>query len=274
MKNNYTVNGDTVFVEAKRGQTGEIAIFQCDLVDIDNLNKCLSWGIKGLSIIGYQKIKGKWFEITLHKHLMGSKFVDFLNGDRLDLRRCNMIPLKKEKKVFKNRGQVKGNRIDLHGNTATIWTRRLDGKGGAFLIDAENIERVKKYTWFMINPGYPATWTLEGVKNRKLLLLHRFLTGAEPSQQVDHINRIKTDARRQNLRICTRSQNAHNAGLFYNNTSGVKGVHHSSDNSWRASMRLNGSRMYRGFSTFLQAVDQRKEWESTFNPSGLINAAL
>ena len=276
MKNNYTVNGNAVFVEAKRGRTGEIVIFQCDLADIDNLNKCLSWGVRdrGFSIIGYRKINNKWFEVPLHKHLTGSRFVDFLNGDRLDLRQCNMVPLKKRKMDFKNRGTVKGNRIDIHGDAATVWTRGAKGKVCTFLIDTADVEMVKKYTWFMINPGYPATWTLAGVENRKLLLLHRFLINAQPYQEIDHINRIKTDARRQNIRICTRSQNAHNTSLPRNNTSGVKGVHQASKYSWRASMRINGSRIYRGFSTFLQAVDKRKEWEIVINPSGLNNVEI
>lgn len=269
--NDYTINGDVAFVEVKRTKTGEFYTFQCDVSDLDKLNQCLSWKIKwpGFVIFGYKKIDGRWIELKLHKLLSGSKFVDFLNGDRLDLRQANMSPLNKRKIDFANRGQVKGNRIDIHGDTATVWVIKKNGVGQAFLIDAQDVELVNKYTWFMINPGYPATWTLRGVKNRKLLLLHRYLTSAQPGQEVDHINRIKTDARRKNLRICTPSQNLHNIIIRKNSSTNMVGVAKTSKNGWRASIRIKNKRQYRNFATIHEAVSQRKEWERELNPSGL-----
>ena len=49
--------------------------------------------------------------------------------------------------------------------------------------------------------GYIRTQTprINGVQ--KKIMLHRLVAKAKPKQIVDHINRIKTDNRRENLRI-------------------------------------------------------------------------
>lgn len=54
--------------------------------------------------------------------------------------------------------------------------------------------------------------------------MHREIMQASPSVEIDHINGNKLDNRRENLRICTRSQNNCNKPKQRNNTSGFKGV--------------------------------------------------
>jgi hypothetical protein len=57
-----------------------------------------------------------------------------------------------------------------------------------------------------------------------------YMTGEMP-EFVDHVNRIPTDDRWVNLRVCTRSQNQCNRPQQANNTTGLKGV------SWHARRR-------------------------------------
>jgi len=54
--------------------------------------------------------------------------------------------------------------------------------------------------------------------------MHRELTGAPTSHEVDHRNGNGLDNQRGNLRVCTRLQNARNTGHRCHNTSGFKGV--------------------------------------------------
>ena len=73
-------------------------------------------------------------------------------------------------------------------------------------------------------------------------------TGAWPRDQIDHVNRDRTDNRITNLREASISQNAHNAGLRRDNSSGFKGVsRHSASSKWRAEIRINNKRRSLGY---------------------------
>lgn len=69
-----------------------------------------------------------------------------------------------------------------------------------------------------------------------------FMTGEDPAEFVDHINRIRDDDRFENLRKATNSQNQANA-WWSTNTSGFKGVSwQPSRNKWIAQITVDGNR--------------------------------
>ena len=69
------------------------------------------------------------------------------------------------------------------------------------------------------------------------------MTGSFPVKDIDHINRIKSDNKWNNLRECNNSQNNANVGLKTSNTSGYKGVvWDKSRNKWRVQIRINGKK--------------------------------
>lgn len=68
-----------------------------------------------------------------------------------------------------------------------------------------------------------------------------YMHGVWPNLHIDHINRVRSDNRIENLREATRAQNQGNLPRYRNNTSGIKGVSlMKRDNKWRASIRVNG----------------------------------
>jgi hypothetical protein len=71
------------------------------------------------------------------------------------------------------------------------------------------------------------------------------MTGRWPDNEMDHINRVATDDRWQNLRAATRAQNEWNKDKYRNNKSGVKGVYFR-DGKWIAGIRRNGTRQILG----------------------------
>jgi hypothetical protein len=63
-----------------------------------------------------------------------------------------------------------------------------------------------------------------GGGRRQDVCMHRQIMNAQPGQEVDHKNHDGLDNRRENLRLCTRSQNKGNRRSFKNRT-GFKGVY-------------------------------------------------
>lgn len=85
-------------------------------------------------------------------------------------------------------------------------TLNLRNSSNKILISDKDFEKCKKYNWYLANMGYPVA-TIKG----KVEYLHRFLMKPPKGLIVDHKNGDKLDNRRNNLRICTRNQNAVNS---------------------------------------------------------------
>ena len=84
----------------------------------------------------------------------------------------------------------------------------------------------------------------------KRYLVHRlawlYMTGEWPENDIDHINRIKSDNRWENLRKVTRTINAQNLRKATSTSiSGLLGAHKERDR-WSAKIRVNGRRVYLG----------------------------
>ncbi len=93
------------------------------------------------------------------------------------------------------------------------------------------------------------------------VLMHRQILGLDPedSRDVDHINKYGLDNRRENLRICSRSENMYNQGIRSNNSSGFKGVYfykeHRYARPWQAFITVAKRRKHIGyFASALEAA--------------------
>ena len=141
----------------------------------------------------------------------------------------------------------------------------LDDNNNEFYIDFDDYENIKNRYWYKTNNGY----IVSRIKHTNdFTILHRFLLGVEKSSdfEVDHINHIRYDNRKENLRVCTSSQNHMNVGLSKNNTSGVTGVGwQKNTNTWRSRIKKNKIEIILGyFSDFDEAVKVRKEAEKIY----------
>lgn len=98
-------------------------------------------------------------------------------------------------------------------------------------------------------------------------LAHRlawfYVYGEWPKNQIDHINRIKTDNKIQNLRDVDNSKNQHNIGIRSHNSSGVTGVYQSSKSKkWIATIELNNKKHCLGtYRSLNEAKSARQEFE-------------
>lgn len=134
-------------------------------------------------------------------------------------------------------------------------------KNEPFYVDLEDFDKVKDICWWRRNDGY-----ILGRVNGKAVRLHRYIMNCPAGYDVDHKNHDKSNNRKYNLRITTRSQNNMNKGLQSNNTSGVTGV--CWDNyyqKWIAQIKVNNKNIrLGGFYNFEDAVKARKEAEDKY----------
>ena len=110
--------------------------------------------------------------------------------------------------------------------------------------------------------------------NRKLYSNHRLIWlwvyGYFPENQIDHINRIRSDNRIENLREVTQTCNNRNCGMSSNNKSGVTGVFWDEKNGkWLSNIRLADKTKYLAYcSDFTEAVAHRLAAEQCLDWAG------
>ena len=69
-------------------------------------------------------------------------------------------------------------------------------------------------------------WSFDGkyVRNSHKVRLHRMIMNPKESEVVDHINHNTLDNSRENLRVCTQSENLQNRSLEFVGAYGYRGV--------------------------------------------------
>lgn len=104
----------------------------------------------------------------------------------------------------------------------------------------------------------------------RLYLAHRlawlYMHGAWPKDQLDHVNRVRTDNRIANLREATNKQNQQNASKRSDNTSGYPGVCWNKQRSkWVARIKHNYKDIHLGYFENLEdAIAARKAAEKFY----------
>lgn len=115
-------------------------------------------------------------------------------------------------------------------------------KGAVAIVDDDDYEWLSSYNWHVTSNGYAARRT-----NRHILYMHRQIMDVQPESEIDHINLIKLDNRRENLRVCSHGQNMRNTKIGSNNSSGYKGVcYHKNCKKWVSYISINGKRYHLG----------------------------
>lgn len=110
-------------------------------------------------------------------------------------------------------------------------------KGQVALVDDEDFEYLNQWNWYVSRSGYAVR--THGIF-RKTILMHRLISNTPDGYETDHIDRNRLNNQKNNLRVCTVSENQHNKGMNSDNKSGYKGVSwDAKNNKWRASIRYN-----------------------------------
>lgn len=115
-------------------------------------------------------------------------------------------------------------------------------QGKVAIIDAVDWDLVKDFKWHT-QKNHLCSYAIANIKRngkRTTIGMHQILMGTYSKMHVDHINNDGLDNRRNNLRVCTVSQNRANSKTHLNNTSGYRGVSFKKNtNRWKSQIRIN-----------------------------------
>lgn len=124
------------------------------------------------------------------------------------------------------------------------------------LVDDEDFGELSRHKWYVIeNHGHAYASRQVWIDGKPhTVKMHRVVMAAVRGQIVDHINHDTLDNRRDNLRICTASQNSQNARQRRTSNSPFKGIRETRGR-WQARISINGTRLHLGyFNTAIEAA--------------------
>jgi hypothetical protein len=121
--------------------------------------------------------------------------------------------------------------------------------GYEYYIDKCDYETIESYTWHKHKDGYLRTrYDVIDGKN-KYILLHNLILGRFDASfdDVDHINRLPYDNRRENLRVVSHSENMKNISKKSNSKHEIMGISYSkNEKKWKAYITYNEEKMNLG----------------------------
>lgn len=175
-----------------------------------------------------------------------------------------------KKEIIHKQKNTKENQWVIDGET----TIGITSSGDRFYIDTEDYTKVKNYCWRINKRGYVVANSRDG-SNREIRL-HRFVMNVTDKKIiVDHKNWDKTNNRKNNIRIATKSQNNINIKRKSNNTTGYTGVTFNKRiGKYCARISKNGVRTFLGyFDDINNAIEARHNAEINIHGewSGEIN---
>lgn len=124
----------------------------------------------------------------------------------------------------------------------------ITSRGQVILVDDADYDNVSRYKWAVNEKGYAVrTTTIGGHGGKQVgILLHRYLMSAPKGTEIDHINRVKLDNRRANLRFASHQLNMLNRGRY--GKSPYKGVYQGPrDKQYSAAITAGNQRIYLGY---------------------------
>lgn len=137
-------------------------------------------------------------------------------------------------------------------------------QGKSALVDERDYEYLMQWKWCYHN-GYAVRNARRPGRGpgRGLIRMHRVILermGFKDFEECDHINRVKYDNSRSNLRVATHRQNMGNCGKLCTNTSGYTGVcWHTQKRKWRAYIVVGDKQKHLGL------FDDKEEAAQAYN---------
>ena len=117
-------------------------------------------------------------------------------------------------------------------------------QGKVALVDDDDFGWLSRWKW-TYQPGGYAYRFIGSKKDRQKIYMHREIMHTPVGMDTDHVDKtIECDNRKENLRICTISQDLANSRVASTNTSGFRGVSYcrnrvNQNKMWESKIEVN-----------------------------------
>ncbi len=133
------------------------------------------------------------------------------------------------------------------------------------LVDGEDYKWLMQWKWYTCKEqsgNYYARRTTRKYKRRQSILMHRQVLNTPKGMETDHRNHCGLDNRKQNVRVCTKSQNnQNNRKAKAKKSSRYKGVSWSKRRrKWRAVIQLDKKQFEIG--SFNNEIEAAKAYDA------------
>ena len=122
-----------------------------------------------------------------------------------------------------------------------LWKNRHELSDKVTIVDDEDYEKVMERKWYAWESGSGKYYAMGGSRDTSV---HRLVMHDPKGFDIDHINGDPLDNRKENLRVCTRAQNAQNRPLRKDSASGYKGVYEVKKPTRRKYIKKTGEVTY------------------------------
>ena len=118
--------------------------------------------------------------------------------------------------------------------------------GVQFQVSDEWFAVLSRYTWTADWRPKVRSWRAHTRIDGHRVYMQRLVAGAQPGQEVDHVDHDETNNEDTNLRLCTHAENVANARKRRGTTSRYKGVYWEKERAkWAAEMRGPDNKWHR-----------------------------
>lgn len=130
-------------------------------------------------------------------------------------------------------------------------------RGKFALVDDEDFEWLSKWKWYAAPQSgkwkaQSSQWSKEK-KKQITVLMHRLLMKPKDLEEVDHRDRNPLNNQKENLRVCTGTENKRNIPKRKDNTTGFRGVYRQ-NGKWSAKINHNWKAHFLGYFPTKQAA--------------------
>ena len=259
-KSNYTPHIVSMEIDMERNMKAapDIKLMK-EVLDYDPTTGIFTWKSEigsrvrvgsqagGIDSAGYVRISFDKVLYPAHRlawywvHGEWPKTLKHLNGVKTDNRIANLQPSFKDSETgYKNAPDVTAERLRQ--------VVEYDAETGVIIwkVSPSSKSPVGSVAGVVNSAGYRIL-TIDGKKYLAHRLAWLYVHGVWPKEDIDHVNRVKTDNRLINLREATRTQNNINGRVRSDNKSGFTGVNwHNGSQKWRVTVHKDGKQFQVG----------------------------